>query len=119
MIAMCPAHPEEPLVSTFHWRGKEFVCLKCGRLYAWLDPVAKNETPKRIERMEARKAEWVEHASDLITVGSRLTSCERCSELHEDHNLHATEEEWAAHKAAQEWLLARTGRAHNTGREPK
>lgn len=95
---------------TFHWSGKEFVCLKCGRLYDWLSPERKNETPKRLERMEARKAEWVEHAQDLLTPHAWHKDCEKC-DAGEYHTLHATEEEWAAHREAQAWLLQRTGRA--------
>ena len=106
---MCDSHPEEPLVMTFHWRGREYVCLKCGRLYDFLSVTRKNATPARLARAQARGDEWIENAAPLITPASRLVSCERCAKG-EDHDLHATDAERAAHEAAVEWLMVRTGR---------
>jgi len=93
---------------TFHWRSKEYVCLKCGALYAFLDPIRKNATPARLARQKEREDEFEEHARYFITPGSRLIGCEGCKR--EDHQHHATEGEWERHREAYAWLLERTGR---------
>lgn len=98
-----------PLVSTFAFRGYEFICLECGRKYGWLDPEAVEATPELNERHEALRAEWVEHAgAKLLTSGSRHRDCEKCAggEFHLDH---ATPEEHEAHDRALAWLAERTG----------
>lgn len=44
---------KEPLISTFEFRGYEFVCVVCDRKYGFLSPEAAAATPE----LEARHAE--------------------------------------------------------------
>ena len=110
-IAMCSACHEEPLVMTFFFRGKEFICLKCGRLYEFFGPEAANETKTRLAKMESRKAEWAEHAPALICRGMWKKGCEKCQASgREEHWLHATPSEKAVSETSLMWLSERTGR---------
>jgi hypothetical protein len=68
-VAMCPRCDDEPLVMTFAFSGHEFICLRCGGLYGFLDPRSGEETPERLEKMEARKAEWLPIGRDLLSGG--------------------------------------------------
>lgn len=111
-IAICPACTA-PLVSTFHWRKKEFYCLDCGRLWDWLQPFNQDETPDNLARMEAYIAEWCEHAgARLVTVGAWREDCPLCKDpatgrMLDSHDHHATPEEWAAHGEAIDWIRGR------------
>ena len=101
-VALCPSC-KDVLVATLAWRGKEFVCLSCGSLWEYLEPVAGDETPERLARMEEAKAEWIQLSDGLISGGAMLEFCRiaggACSR--EPHIAHATPDEFAAHEAAQ------------------
>ncbi len=56
-VATCPMCGE-PLVMTFKFPGKEFVCVECGRLWGFVDPVPKEETPELLTRIAELKAKW-------------------------------------------------------------
>jgi hypothetical protein len=101
-----------PLIPTFHWRGKEFVCIECGRLYEFFGPQVVKTTDARWVRYEALLAEWMEHAGPkLLTPGARHEGCEKCwGNGSENHVRHATDQEKADHGAALAWLIARTRR---------
>ncbi len=99
-------------VMTMAWRGYEFVCLGCGALDTYFGPDAGDETPERVERMEATKAEWRELSAGLLSGGARLTACidagGECSNG-EEHLRHATDAERAAHEAAVARIGERIG----------
>lgn len=100
-----------PLISTFHWRKKEWACIECGRLYEFFDSFERRKTTDKLwARYEALLAEWMEHAGPkLLTPGARHDGCPKCwGTGSEAHNLHATDEERAAHEEAIAWLRART-----------
>ena len=103
---------DAPLISTFHWRGKEFYCLECGRLHEWLEPEsAEADTPEIKARYEALHAEWLAHAGDLITPGSWLRDCELCRCHQEYHADHATPAQVDADRQARAWLVERRSKA--------
>ena len=56
-IATCPACGE-PLVLTLKFRGKEFICIECRRLWGFVDPMPKEETPELLARLAELKARW-------------------------------------------------------------
>lgn len=109
--AMCRVCENEPLLCTFHWRRKEFICLGCGRLYEWLEPKPAESTPEILAMSEARDKEWKENTQELLTSSAWHTGCETCADgSGPAHIQHATPEEIAAHEKAAAWVLGRTGR---------
>lgn len=105
-VAMC-RECDEPLVCTFAFTAKEFVCVKCGRLYDWLEPDAADETPELLARVAEVKAEWQPIGEALIGNGVKLRDCEMCSNGGGQHRDHATTEELVAHDEALAWLVNR------------
>ena len=55
--ATCPSCGD-PLVSTFEWRGAEFICVKEDRLFGFLSPVPKDPTPELEARHKELEAEY-------------------------------------------------------------
>lgn len=104
-VAMCPSC-EVPLVATFAFDGKEFICLRCGALYEWLEPTPADSTPELLAQMHELEEEWVPIGSALLSGGVMRVGCETCSREHQPHILHATPEEIAAHEAATERVKA-------------
>lgn len=107
---VCGPEPE-PLVMTLKWPRKEFVCLGCGRLFEFFGPRDFPETPELLERMEARKAEFAEHAGAILGDHHWRDGCDKCKVGGEYHAAHATDEEKQASADGLKWLLERTGRA--------
>lgn len=106
-IAMCHTC-DEPLVGTFYFHKKEFICLNCGRLYEFFGPSSADETPELIARMEELAKEWEEDfAPYLLTPGMYHKECKLCNGR-EAHINHATEEEIVANKEARTRLKERT-----------
>lgn len=97
-VAMCSCG--EPLVMTFVYPGKEFVCVVCRRTYTFFGPIAAAaETPELLSRSETRKSEWHALTNGLLPRTAYLRDCERC---HPDyHYEHATSEELAADESAR------------------
>lgn len=56
-IAMCPSC-NEPLIMTFQFPGKEFICVCCRKLWEFIDPTPAEATPERIARHQVLKAKW-------------------------------------------------------------
>lgn len=109
-IAMCPNCRDEPLVSTFFFPKKEFICLKCGKLWEFLQPVSAEETPELLELMEARKNEWADNARSLLNDHSWHAGCEKCNMGSSEYHIsHATDEEKKADAIARQWLEQRVG----------
>ena len=106
---MSVCHCGAPLIPTFHWRGKEWVCLECGSLYTFFGPRPIPTTDELWTRYEALLAEWEENAgSKLLTAGARRDGCSKCwGDGSEEHRGHATAEELAAHGEATAWLVER------------
>jgi hypothetical protein len=100
-----------PLVGTFAWPKKEWICLECGALYEFFGPGVVDATDALHDRYDALLAEWGEIAAKLLAGGVMLSTCASCTAEHEPHWNHATAEEKAAHHAALAALTARAGRA--------
>lgn len=58
-MATCPACGE-PLIMTLRFPGKEFICVECRRLWGFVEPTPKEETPEIRARYEELKAKWDE-----------------------------------------------------------
>ena len=56
-MATCPVC-KEPLIATIRFRGKEFICVACKRLWEFLDPLPADATPELEARYKVLKAEW-------------------------------------------------------------
>lgn len=56
-VACCP-DCEEPLVMTMEFRGAEFICMVCRRLFGFLSPTPKDETPELRARYDELKAQY-------------------------------------------------------------
>ena len=56
-IATCPSCGE-PLVMTFKFLGKEFICVECRRTWGFVEPTPMEETPALLERLAELKAKW-------------------------------------------------------------
>ncbi|HEY1690084.1 MAG TPA: hypothetical protein VGF95_14610 [Solirubrobacteraceae bacterium] len=109
-MAMCPSC-NEPLISTFAFRGYEFYCLCCGRHLEFLKPVGAEVTPELTARQEALQAEWDEHAGRKLLISGWYDDCELCKARDEGyHREHATNEERDADRQAREWLVDRAKR---------
>ena len=101
-----------PLIGTFHWRGKEWICLECGLLYEFFGCPSAETTDKLWERFEALRGEWDEWAQKLLTPGAKHEDCPKCwgKDADRQHIDHATAVEKADDAAATAWLLVRTHR---------
>lgn len=111
-VAMCMDCPNEPLISTFAFYKKEFICLRCGSLYEWMQPKAADETPELLTKMKDRETEWEDNVGKfLLTIGAKHTDCELCMTGDDySHKDHATDEEKEADIKAREWIKQRTER---------
>lgn len=111
-VATCPGCGDV-LVMTMAWRGAEFVCLSCGNIWTWIQPRGADETPERITRIEATKAEWRELSAGLLSGGAMLRACADAGGAcrSEPHLAHASDEELAAHEAAVARIGERIGQA--------
>lgn len=100
-VAMCH-RCKEPLVFTYAFSGKEFVCVKCGRTYTYFGPDGADETPELLARIEANNKRWKEISEGVLTGGVMLTRCLEAGGacVREPHLYHATDEELAAHNRA-------------------
>ncbi len=110
-FAGCHVCKDEPLVSTFAFYKKEFICLGCGRTYEFLSPISLGESDELQKISDERKKEWAENAGGKLLIGKFCREgCDKCSMGNDEyHPNHATEEEWAEHNKAVEWLTQRTG----------
>jgi hypothetical protein len=67
----CCRDDGEPLISTFEFRGFEFICAVCGTKYGFLEPVGKPETPELEARYEELRAHYkAERAARAAEVSS-------------------------------------------------
>ena len=98
-----------PLIGTFLFHYKEFICLEDGRLYEFFGPTTVDTTPELWERFVALEAEFNEIMKDAIISHSRHVDCEQC-EGGEDHIRHATPDELRASDRAFSELHKRCGR---------
>lgn len=107
--ACCP-NCGEPLIPTIAWRKKEFICICCGRLWEFLQPVGKHG-PEIEARYDELKAEWDEHASGIMPDESEFwrRSCDQCNGMPPGgHLTHAAKEEIEGDRLGREWLKERT-----------
>jgi hypothetical protein len=79
--AGCPRGCDTPLVMTMAFRGKEFYCLDCGRLYEFLEPRRLDTTPEVDAAQKAAGAEFTNltqgdllptHLAEIEPDGPRL-----------------------------------------------
>ena len=63
-MATCPSC-KEPLVMTFKFPGKEFICVKCRKLWGFLDPTPAEATPELIARHDELEVRWRKEANDV------------------------------------------------------
>ena len=56
-MATCP-RCREPLIFTFRFQGKEFICMGCGRLWGFVEPIPAESTPELEARYRELKAKW-------------------------------------------------------------
>ena len=56
-IATCPSC-SEPLVGTFKFPGKEFICVACRGLWGFVEPTPAEATPELLARLKELKAQW-------------------------------------------------------------
>lgn len=106
-ISVC--HCGAPLVGTFLFRGKEWICLECGNLYEFFGPDRKPYTDELAETQAALRDEFISIAKDMIVPDSRHEGCAKCKKG-EDHDVHATPEERRRSDRAWSELHKRVGR---------
>jgi len=91
------------------FRGKRFLCLKCGSLFA----NAPRLQPSRQEseaRVSALETEFMTNCgSKLFAIGILWFGCDRC-DRNEDHIHHASQDDWNRLNDALKWLSDRTGK---------
>jgi rubrerythrin len=118
-IWTCPTC-SAPVISTFVFPKKEWICLECGWLGEFLQPRHTPPTAELEGRLTALDAEWANHAGDFLVSGSRLRSCPRCSAGEDyDHPAHATDEERERDSAVRAWLVERTSRRQPAAAQPR
>lgn len=101
-IAMCRSCENEPLVCTFAFYKKEFICMGCGRTYEWLQPASADETPELLALAEKREQEWNTLSGDFLPHGCKVADCDLCRTSDDYQHLdHATDTEKEAHYTAQ------------------
>jgi hypothetical protein len=65
-VATCPSC-SEPLIMTLKFRGKEFICVACRRLWGFVEPTPAESTPELLARLEELRAQWrAEQSSEVI-----------------------------------------------------
>jgi hypothetical protein len=98
----------EPLIPTFHWRGKELLCLECGGLYGMFDAPSRDATPRLRKRYRSLSAEWAQIGPKLLTRSASHVGCPKCESGKEGYHIdHATDQERADHESAMAVLLDR------------
>lgn len=107
-IALC--YCGAPLVSTFAFRGAEFLCLDCGAQLGFLSPRRGTPTPALCAQTAAVEAEFAAHVGGkLLIPGAWRHDCPQC-EPHRAENMHvahATDAEREADATARRWLQER------------
>lgn len=91
-FAGCP-DCKEPLVCTLHFRNYEFICIECGRKFAYLEPTSLGDSEEMKARSEELQAEWDEHTKGKLIVEGR--------------EQYAAESQLQAHEEALAWLRQR------------
>jgi len=109
MISVCPYCQNEPLVGTFAFRGKEYICLGCGMTFTFFGPPSHEATKELASKRRDRDEEWDDNGAALMVDDFKRVNCDQCR-LAERHQDHATRKEWDRHNAAVKWLTERTGR---------
>ena len=56
-MATCPSC-SEPLIATFKYRGYEFICTCCGRMWGFVEPEPVESTPELEARLAELKEKW-------------------------------------------------------------
>lgn len=91
------------------FRGKRFLCLRCGGLYAG----APREQPSTLEaenKITNLETEFmVNCGSKLFAIGTYWLGCANC-DAGEEHIRHAPDRDWRELNDALKWLSDRTGK---------
>lgn len=56
-IATCPSC-SEPLIGTFKFPGKEFICVVCRMLWGFVEPTPAESTPELLARLDELREQW-------------------------------------------------------------
>jgi hypothetical protein len=97
-VAVCP-RCAAPLVATFAFSYTEWYCLDCGNKLGWWMEDREPATPELVAKAAAYKQEWLSYEERLLTGGSMMRDCPKCSN-NEPHLRHATDAEVEAHANA-------------------
>lgn len=91
------------------FRGKRFLCLRCGMLYASA-PREQLSTSEAEAKIAALETEFmVNCGSKLFAMGMYRYGCDRC-EADEEHIQHASPRDWQELNDALKWISDRTGK---------
>ena len=104
-VAVCP-NCSAPLVATFAFSFAEWYCLDCGNKVGWWMEDRADATPERLAQADAYKQEWLNYAPHLLTGGTMLADCPKCSGS-EPHIRHASSEEKERNENALQELALR------------
>jgi hypothetical protein len=108
-IALCQCG--SVLIYTEHFRGKRWLCMTCGRLYA---SAPRMQTWTAIAEQRWRSLDREFHlncGNHLICIGQMRVDCAQCiGPPEQEHIYHATERDWQLCNDALKWLSDRTGR---------
>jgi len=91
------------------FRGKRYLCMKCGALYANA-PRKQAATPEAEAKIMALESEFMTNCgSKLFHFGLYRHGCEAC-DRDEEHIQHASDRDWRRLNDALKWLSDRTGK---------
>jgi len=91
------------------FRGKRFLCLRCGALYASA-PRNQLSTLEAETKITALETEFmVNCGSKLFAFGMYRFGCDRC-DADEEHIRHASDGDWRDLNDALKWISDRTGK---------
>ena len=97
-ISVCPKC-SHPVIFTFLFQSREWFCLKCKWVGAFLESDHVTKTPALQSQLDADKAFFAEHAQHIWHGGSFKDGCDRCHPKY--HCDHLTDEEKELMHAAE------------------
>ena len=99
------------LIYNFYFRGKRFLCFKCGALYI-TPPFSQRSTVEGEAKLAAMETEFLVNCGrKLFCFGMNRKDCDLCNgPKEEEHIHHATKSDWVECNDALKWLSDRTGK---------
>jgi hypothetical protein len=108
-IALCQCG--NVLIFTEHFRGKRWLCMTCGRLFASPPRVQPWTAGAELRWRELDREFHYQCGNHLICLGQYRVDCPLCKgPPPKEHILHATKHDWQLCNDALKWLSERTGR---------